>query len=706
MDEEEILRSSLEQSNKIDIGNFFGSPIGGLANRALLQSNTSLKSTTNNLNLIRALQTSLESLRSEIQQITNYILVDKQERSKILQQRELEEFEREDAIQKGLVRPESVQPRGLEDSLPFFPEARFSEGLTAGMSSIGERQGVAQFQERFVEGSTPFFFGGLVPGRGNADTVNAKLTPGEFVVPKNTVENLSPNFFEGLTASKPETNSYSSSIKYSTKGNTETGEIEIDPSSLEPGVPIEAAQQDYYMGNIKKLQFQIRNKKRQFGDDYDTSYMEGQLKKFNDKYNSTLEYGGIDYTNIGKNEKKKESKGLFGGLFGGDKKNENVKNDEKEGRGLFGAIGGTIDAVTGNITDFDRRGGKPSGLMRGITGTIDAATGGLTDLDRRGGKPFGLMRGITGSIDAMTGGLTDLDRRGGKPFGLMRGITGSIDAMTGGLTDLDRRGGKPFGTMRLATGMADAMTGNLFDLDRRGDGKKKRLPPSQDPSHPVYQKIQKLKNKTDQLQMDTTVNPDGSITSKGSGTFIGGEIVKPDQPLNPMQRAAMTMGIQMGNTYSPEMMEKYNNAGGAPSKKEFDNYQKNKSVSKVEPKKEKTVGELAKRGIAGIADAMTGNLFDFDKKNKDKVRGSDENLKVTSNEAMRGVSQTITQPPDMGGDETIVLPPTQSGGDGVSVPPAIPPNFAGANTGTTPIGETVSNIPYIDVISNQYLSIP
>ena len=119
-----------------------------------------------------------------------------------------------------------------------------------------------------------------------------------------------------------------------------------------------------------------------------------------------------------------------------------VEGDEKEGRGLFGALGGTIDAATGNLTDFDKRGGKPFGLMRGITGTIDAATGGLTDLDRRGGKPFGLMRGITGSIDAMTGGLTDLDRRGGKPFG----------------------------TMRLATGVADAMTGNLFDFDRRGKG--------------------------------------------------------------------------------------------------------------------------------------------------------------------------------------------------------------------------------------------
>ena len=194
MDEEqEILQSSIAQGDKISIDSFFGSPIGGLANRAVLQSNTSLKASSTNLNLIRALQTSIESLRSEIQQITNYIIVDKQERNKILQRRELEEFEREDAIQKGLVRPESAQPRGLEDSLPFFPEARFSEGLTAGMSSIGERQGVAQFQERFVEGSKPFFFGGLVPGSGNADTVNAKLTPGEFVVPKEKVEELGSN---------------------------------------------------------------------------------------------------------------------------------------------------------------------------------------------------------------------------------------------------------------------------------------------------------------------------------------------------------------------------------------------------------------------------------------------------------------------------------------------------------------------------------
>ena len=62
---------------------------------------------------------------------------------------------------------------------------------------------------------------------------------------------------------------------------------------------------------------------------------------------------------------------------------DSVKSDDK--RGLFGMIGGSVDAMTGGLTDLDRRGGKPFGLMRGITGTIEACTGGLTDLDRRGG---------------------------------------------------------------------------------------------------------------------------------------------------------------------------------------------------------------------------------------------------------------------------------------------------------------------------------
>ena len=711
MDEEEILRSSLEQSNKIDINNFFGSPIGGLANRALLQSNTSLKSATNNLNLIRALQTSLESLRSEIQQITNYIIVDKQERSKILRQRQLEEFEREDAVQKGLVRPESAQPRGLEDSLPFFPEARFSEGLTAGMSSIGERQGVAQFQERFVEGSRPFFFGGLVPGSGDADTVNAKLTPGEFVVPKEKVEELGSN---------PLMDFVKGGGVFGALGRAFTGGKERESGF---------SKENYDQGRLSRKDFSSRK-----------DYVE-YMKQFDDKENKGL-FGGLfggnkknenvrnndknvkfntyeDYDDDFTKSEKKENKGIFGGLFGGGKKNtqsgfskenydmgrlsrKDFKNDEdfEFYKNQFGDDFnvGSVDSVD-SVKSDDKR-----GLFGMIGGSVDAMTGGLTDLDRRGGKPFGLMRGITGTIDAATGGLTDLDRRGGKPFGLMRGITGSIDAMTGGLTDLDRRGGKPFGTMRLATGVADAMTGNLFDLDRRGDGKQKQLRPSQDPSHPMYQKIQQLKNKTNQLPMETTVNPDGSITSEGSGTFIGGELVKPGEPLTPMQRAAMTMNIQMGNTYSSEMMEKYNDAGGAPSKEEFDSYEKEKSKS-VRPKEEKSKNIKPEQTLG----ERFMNMFRGDKKEKSSQLLSSapsSNTSISSDDSIKDAAQGLMSPPPPPPSETIELPPQVQGdgGGGSGIQGGISP-FKPSTPGYTGLSPTRSPMTFIDVISNQYLSV-
>ncbi len=688
MDEEEILRSSLEQSNKIDINNFFGSPIGGLANRALLQSNTSLKSTTNNLNLIRALQTSIESLRSEIQQITNYIIVDKQERSKILQQRELEEFEREDEIQKGLVRPESAQPRGLEDSLPFFPEARFSEGLTAGMSSIGERQGVAEFQERFVEGSRPFFFGGLVPGSGNADTVNAKLTPGEFVVPKNTVENLSPNFFEGLTASKPQ------SISISEEATLQGGQV--------------------VSGNMSQSNAERKIKR---------------LELESERFNAISIHG---YNSPEANDVRKKLMILSGtperAIYTDKKGNLKVKgystydgkttvDGDEKGRGLFGAIGGTIDAATGNLTDFDKRGGKPFGLMRGITGTIDAATGGLTDLDRRGGKPFGLMRGITGSIDAMTGGLTDLDRRGGKPFGTMRLATGVADAMTGNLFDFDRRGKgeekkkklrdkdgryigdnarkKNFQNMMDKYGPSDKLTRKDFKNDEDFEFYKNNFGDLEDTQ---------LQNKVNQLPMKTTVNPDGSITSKGSGTLIGGELVKPGEPLTPMQRAAMTMGIQMGNTYSPEIMENYKNSGGSPSKEEFDNYEKEKLKS-VRPEEEKSKNLKPEQTVG----ERFMNMFRGDKREQSSQLLSSapsSNTSISSDDSIKTAAQGIMQPPQVNQSETIELPPqTQGGEGGGSSIAASAPSFKPSTPGYTGLTPTKSPIPFIDVISNQYLSV-
>jgi len=55
--------------------------------------------------------------------------------------------------------------------------------------------------------------------------------------------------------------------------------------------------------------------------------------------------------------------------------------------------GGVADRATGNLTDFDKRGGKTRGLGRVIGGAIDAATGNKTDFDKRGGEQRGPMQG-------------------------------------------------------------------------------------------------------------------------------------------------------------------------------------------------------------------------------------------------------------------------------------------------------------------------
>ena len=60
------------------------------------------------------------------------------------------------------------------------------------------------------------------------------------------------------------------------------------------------------------------------------------------------------------------------------------------------------------------------------------------------------------------------------------------------------------------------------------------------------------------IPMKTTVNPDGSISSEGSGELLGGELFTPGQPLTEKQKMTVKMGIDMGNTFSPEIMESYN----------------------------------------------------------------------------------------------------------------------------------------------------
>ena len=77
--------------------------------------------------------------------------------------------------------------------------------------------------------------------------------------------------------------------------------------------------------------------------------------------------------------------GLIGlsvaGLMGaGEEAVEDVKK-----RTFSEKTGGVLDSLSGSLTDFDRRGGKPVGVSGAAAGMIDFFTANMFDLDKRGG---------------------------------------------------------------------------------------------------------------------------------------------------------------------------------------------------------------------------------------------------------------------------------------------------------------------------------
>ena len=130
MDEEE-----LEQSNKkITIDNFFESisSVDEVANRALQQSQENFNLVSVNSNLLQGLQESIELIESDIQQITNYFIVQQDQRRKQLEIREQELSKRQDISQK------QIGGR-LQDVAPFENRPRnFGESLLQGAAGLAQ----------------------------------------------------------------------------------------------------------------------------------------------------------------------------------------------------------------------------------------------------------------------------------------------------------------------------------------------------------------------------------------------------------------------------------------------------------------------------------------------------------------------------------------------------------------------------------------
>ena len=240
--------------------------------------------------------------------------------------------------------------------------------------------------------------------------------------------------------------------------------------------------------------------------------------------------------------------------YGGKTTVSNKKVSNKKGGGLFGgikrAIGGAADISTMGMFDFDKRSGGGllrktagavgSGIKRGIGGALDFATLGMFDFDKRNrkGAPkgFGLKRIMGGVADAITMGTTDFDKRGAG-IGQYSGFTG-------------RRGKRNPNQKRIneiLTGPASHEAG--LELKKLGY-----------PSGKInfWMRKKQMMSNLDDVPMTTTENPDGSITSKGSGRKIAGELFTPGKPLSEKQYNMIKISRRMGNRYDDDVIKSYN----------------------------------------------------------------------------------------------------------------------------------------------------
>ena len=349
-----------------------------------------------------------------------------------------------------------------------------------------------------------------------------------------------------------EDTSYSESFSYKGRLDPATLEFIPDEGALPPGVPLEKAQQDFYRSKIEMLEFDFRSNimEGMTREEAIESYgPESNLYRFKENYNNTLEYGGYEL-DVGKHYD------LVKNSYSGKKKGKGQDSSLKgEKRGIKGVIGGVADSLTGGFFNFDKRGNTK--LQDFQQGTADTLTGGIFDFDKKGSNK--LQRFQQGFMDAVTGNLTDFDRKGGKTVGPTRAITGIADFFTGNMFDLDKRGEfNLFGGGKKGKGI------NTYEKEEKKENKK--ILRDKDGKSSEYnsikdsfqQKYDSLKEKASKIPMETTVNPDGSITSKGSGTLIGGELFTPGQPLTENQKMRIKFGLSMGNTYSEEIMESYN----------------------------------------------------------------------------------------------------------------------------------------------------
>ena len=320
-----------EQGKKINLGSFFGrsSSLDRLSSAAFSKSNPTMTAVGDNKLLIESLQSSIETIQSQIQNIANYLIVE----NKI--QTDLEKdklFEEQDAKQK-----QDMRDRAL--GLQSIKGDRGSQGPKG---EFGQESG----------GGGGSFLGGLIKALAIGGTLIASVKLlGPVLLPmltKGIFTKLIPALGKGISLG------FGKLGGVIAKGLTGTlGKLPLVGKSI--------------VGLGSKL----------------ISGITSVGTKIVGSIAAAIGLGGL----AGGSVKASESNMSFAsgdsssdeGLVEGSKD----KTEVVEKRSLGSRILGGVDALSGNLLDLDKKGGETFGMGRVYGGVLDAVTFNKFDFDRK-----------------------------------------------------------------------------------------------------------------------------------------------------------------------------------------------------------------------------------------------------------------------------------------------------------------------------------
>ena len=479
-----------EEGKKINLGSFFerSDSIDKVASSALSKSNSAMNAVGANKLLIESLQTSIETMQTQIRDIANYIIIDRK-------------FERDQREDKLLEEQDAKQKQEMTD------KALGLQGLKGDKGSKGSKGQPGEFGQ---EGGGGSFLGGLIKALALGGTLIASvkllgpvllpmLTKGIFtkLIPA-LGKGLSLGFgklggviAKGLTGSLGKLPIVGKAIVG--LGSKLIGGIGSVAKTILGSIVGAIGLSGLAGGSVKASE---SNMSLASGEDGGSDEGLVESDTFTVKSNATLEKGEVVSGNMSQADAERNIKKLelesqendaiqaFG--FHSPEHNEVKKKimildgvpeeaiytDEK---GKLRTKGYSTYGGETTVSDDTKKKKKENKLMNfvqggGIIGALGRMLGGETTVsDDTKKKTRSMSSRLFGGIDALSGNLLDLDKKGGETFGGGRVLGGVLDAVTGNLLDLDKKGGETFGGGRVLGGVLDAITGNRFDFDRKNE---------------------------------------------------------------------------------------------------------------------------------------------------------------------------------------------------------------------------------------------